>query len=252
MNFGIFPLLDHKNNNVFRTLLQPLYTPIHRLSLHFGDLLRMGTSSSSLRRTQVAPPAPMATDSISPRLALGAGCYWGTEKYVRKNFQEKFPGSVKSCTVGFMAPDSVPVGKSLVRPTYEQVCSGSTGHVEVLYVELNDPKKHFEELMRFFFQFHDPTTLNRQGNDQGTQYGSWIFVDDEQQQKIAKKVIGELQELVQNGAVSAYDNKTVSTGISKLTHFTPADAFHQRYLEKNPRGYCNHRIRFKQWPMSVM
>jgi hypothetical protein len=81
----------------------------------------------------------------------------GTETYVRVDF---------GTTVGFMSPDP----DAMVNPSYRQVCSGSTGHVEVLYVELNKPDEDFEHIIRFFFQFHDPITKNRQGNDAGTQY----------------------------------------------------------------------------------
>ena len=87
-----------------------------------------------------------------------AGCYWGTEKFIVKDFQKKFPGSISKASVGFMSPDK----DAMENPSYRQVCSGTTGHVEVLYVELDDPEKTFEPLVRFFFQFHDPTTKNKQ------------------------------------------------------------------------------------------
>lgn len=200
------------------------------------------TTTGTKPETSPAPQAPM-----SNKLALGAGCYWGTEKYVRKDFQKKFPNAIHSCTVGFMAP-----GKTLVKnPTYRQVCTGASGHIEVLYVELNEPEKHFAELIRFFFQFHDPTTKNRQGNDQGFQYASWIFCDDEQQAAIAEGVKNELQAAIVSGKLKCFKQKDVTTQItgSSLPEFTPADEYHQEYLEKNPNGYCNHRIRFKSWPM---
>lgn len=174
------------------------------------------------------------------------GCYWGTEKFVVKDFQKKFPGSIKKAQVGFMSPDP----NAIENPSYRQVCSGSTGHVEVLYVELNDPTKTYEELIRFFFQFHDPTTLNRQGNDSGTQYASAIFCGDDKQKKIAQKVKGELQELVTAGKVR-YAGKQVVTGIFNMNPFYPAHEEHQAYLEKNPSGYCNHMYRFKEWPSTL-
>merc|ERR1712151_132752 len=129
---------------------------------------------------------------MSTNLALGAGCYWGTEKYVKKNFQEMFPNSILSAKVGFMSPDP----NAMKNPSYRQVCSGSTGHVEVLDIELNDPEKHFEELIKFFFMFHDPTTKDRQGNDVGTQYGSVIFCSDDAQKEIAKNVKDDLQKAI--------------------------------------------------------
>ena len=130
----------------------------------------------------------------------------------------------------------------------EQVCSGTTGHVEVLNVELNDPEKHFEELVKFFFMFHDPTTKDRQGNDVGTQYGSAIFCGDDRQKQIAAAVKAQLQQLLDAGKVR-YSGRTVETAIYDLNPFYPAHEEHQAYLEKNPAGYCNHFMRFQDWPV---
>lgn len=208
----------------------------------------VASSSSSSKRTRTAPPAAPASSGLSHTVALGAGCYWGTEKYVRKDFQKRFPGSIKSATVGFMSPQAQPRFR---KPSYKDVCTGRTGHVEVLLVELNDPAAHFEELMRFFFMFHDSTTANRQGNDRGSQYASFVFCGDQQQLAIANKVRDELQQLLDAGAIRAFDASKVTTAITPLQEFTPADESHQRYLEKHPNGYCNHRMRFKQWPTLV-
>ena len=194
----------------------------------------------------IAKPASEASSSISSKLALGAGCYWGTEKYVYKDFQKKFPGSIKRTEVGFMSPLDKP---RIANPTYRQVCTGTSGHVEVLYVELNNPAEHFEELCRFFFTFHDPTLKDRQGNDRGFQYSSWIFCDDEEQLEIAKRVKQELQGAIDVGAIGnkIFESKTVETQICDLKEFTKAEEEHQMYLFNNPNGYCNHRIRLKQW-----
>jgi peptide-methionine (S)-S-oxide reductase len=185
----------------------------------------------------------MIMASIASTFALGAGCYWGTEKFIVKDFQKQFPGSIKDAKVGFMSPDK----DAMKNPSYRQVCSGSSGHVEVLTVELNNPEL-FEELIRFFFTFHDPTTLNRQGNDAGTQYASVIFCSDAEQTKIATKVKDELQQLVGGGKITSYTDGTIHTGIVDYTEFYPAHDEHQEYLAKNPSGYCNHRYRFKGWP----
>mmetsp|Transcript_19943 Transcript_19943/g.32196 ORF Transcript_19943/g.32196 Transcript_19943/m.32196 type:complete len:234 (+) Transcript_19943:136-837(+) len=202
------------------------------------------TSSSSSWNVVRAGPAPEASASISNRLALGAGCYWGTEKYVVKDFQKQFPGAIKKALVGFVSPLASPRIKN---PTYKQVCTGESGHVEVLYVELNNPSKHFEELCRFFFTFHDPTLKNRQGNDVGFQYSSWIFCDDKEQFQIAQKVRNELQVAMDQKVVTAFSNRQVETQLADLSEFTQAHTEHQEYLFKNPNGYCNHRIRLKQW-----
>ena len=142
-----------------------------------------------------------------------------------------------------MSPDK----DAMENPTYRQVCSGETGHVEVLWVELAEPAETFEPLIRFFFQFHDPTTPNAQGNDVGTQYASAIFCDDEEQKRIAQKVKDELQVLVDSGKVK-YRMNRVETGIFDTNPFYPAHEEHQQYLAKNPLGYCNHAYRFKVWP----
>ncbi|KAL7567501.1 hypothetical protein ACA910_009513 [Epithemia clementina (nom. ined.)] len=184
---------------------------------------------------------------ISPRLALGAGCYWGTEKFIVKDFQKLYPNSIAKASVGFMSPDP----KAMVNPTYRQVCSGTTGHVEVLYVELTEPvtSQKLQDLLQFFFQFHDPTTKNRQGNDVGSQYGSVIFCDDDGQKDIAQQVKTRLQALVDAGKVQ-YVGKKVETLIADLNPYYPAHEEHQQYLEKNPMGYCNHYYRFKgEWPV---
>eukprot|EP01036_Dinobryon_divergens_P045028 gene45028-60117_t len=128
---------------------------------------------------------------ISNKVCFGAGCYWGTEKYFRHNFQSLFPGSIIKGMVGFMGPKDAPDN-----PSYKDVCSGSTGHVEVYFVEFQGGAEMFEKLVRFFFRFHDPTTLNKQGNDKGSQYSSVIYCYDDEQMKIADKVKKELQLMV--------------------------------------------------------
>eukprot|EP00540_Astrosyne_radiata_P011362 CAMPEP_0116837156 /NCGR_PEP_ID=MMETSP0418-20121206/8497_1 /TAXON_ID=1158023 /ORGANISM="Astrosyne radiata, Strain 13vi08-1A" /LENGTH=213 /DNA_ID=CAMNT_0004467009 /DNA_START=82 /DNA_END=724 /DNA_ORIENTATION=+ len=209
--------------------------------------------------------------TLSNTLALGAGCYWGTEKFIVKDFQEQYPNSIKDAKVGFMSPDP----NAMKNPSYRQVCSGTTGHVEVLNIELNDPETNFEKLLQFFFMFHDPTTKNRQGNDTGsstqagydivfsllldpttknrqgndtgTQYASWIFCGDDEQLAVAEKVKAELQSAVSAGKVK-YLAPTVETQIGRANEFYPAHEEHQEYLMKNPLGYCNHRYRFREWP----
>lgn len=133
------------------------------------------------------------------------------------------------------------------KPTYKDLCTGNSGHVEVLYVELEDPSNHFEELIRFFFTFHDPTLKDRQGNDRGFQYSSWIFCGDDEQYGIAKKVRGELQAAIDQRKYTVFATRTVHTQLCDLKEFTVAEAEHQNYLAKNPTGYCNHRLRTKQW-----
>jgi len=190
---------------------------------------------------------------MSAKIAFGAGCYWGTEKYFVKDFP-KMIGKGSSADVyvqeevkvGFMSPEGE---KAMKNPSYRQVCSGTTGHVEVLNVELKEPTEEMmEQLIRFFFMFHDPTTMNRQGNDAGTQYASVIFVSDAQQEAIAKKCIAELQQAIDDKVVTAYTSPNVSTAVVPYSDFYAAHDEYQEYLMNNPTGYCNHRFRFKQWP----
>jgi len=199
------------------------------------------------------------SSSISNIVTIGAGCYWGTEKFVKKDFQDKFPKSIKSAKVGFMSPKNDDEHR-ITDPTYRQVCSGKTDFVEVLHVELNyndddddytkDPNTLFENLIKFFFQFHDPTTMNRQGNDRGTQYASVIFVHDDEQERIVKDVMGQLQSALHKREIkNPYFGDHIVTNVWKATKFYPAHEEHQEYLMKNPTGYCNHYFRFKEWPL---
>jgi len=92
---------------------------------------------------------------------LGAGCYWGTERYIVTKLGSKHPGAILGNAVGFMSPNE----NAVANPKYRQVCGGDTTHVEVLHVRFDNTKLSFEELVRYFFTFHDPTTWNKQGND---------------------------------------------------------------------------------------
>ena len=188
-------------------------------------------------------------EHMSTRLTVGAGCYWGTEKYI-KTFGKAVPGSILRTSVGFMGPPG-----SKANPSYREVCTGKTGHVEVLEADFADPQGIgravvYEQLLRHFFMFHDPTTMNRQGNDVGTQYASVIFVHDSMQQKIAENVKASLQEHVAAGRIRNYAMTSVKTEIAAATKFYPAHNGHQNYLAENPGGYCNHYMRFKKWPSS--
>jgi len=211
-----------------------------------GSLSSKSPSGGPAWQDKPAPPPPEG-HTISLRATLGAGCYWGTEKYVKNDWNLR-TGAVTRTAVGFMGPSN-----AIENPTYRQVCSGNTGHVEVLDVEFQATKDKsaeqvYEDLIRFFFQFHDPTTLNRQGNDAGTQYASVIFCYDDKQMEIANKVKAELQGWVGKGRIKGYFGKEVTTAIHPATTFYAAHEAHQDYLNKNPGGYCNHRIRFKTWP----
>lgn len=182
--------------------------------------------------------------SITNEACFGAGCFWGTEKFFRDDFGAKFPSSNIIGQVGYMGPKT-----AIANPSYSEVCSGKTGHVEVYRFTFDGNENTYEELVRFFYTFHNPTTLNEQGNDRGTQYASVIYCYDDDQKQIAKDVTKSLQQVLDSSQGSVYrggDSK-VRTDIRDATVFYPATSEHQEYLRKNPWGYCNHKLWF-EWP----
>lgn len=149
------------------------------------------------------------------KTTFGAGCFWGIEYSFNK-----VPG-VLEAPVGYS-------GGSLENPTYQQVCSGQTGHAEVVQVEFDPNKVSFQELLEVFWNIHDPTTLNRQGPDVGTQYRSAIFFHSQEQETLAKKSVQDLTEQ------KRYSNPIV-TEISPIDVFYLGEEYHQRYFEKQGR-----------------
>ena len=151
------------------------------------------------------------------------GCFWCTEAiFTRIN-------GVKSVVPGYS-------GGTVENPSYEQVCTGGTGHAEVAQIEFEPGIVSFEKLLDVFWHTHDPTTLNRQGNDVGTQYRSAIFYHDEEQKQIAEKSKKEI------GESSLYDDPIV-TEIVPLIKFYPAEDYHKKYYEQNQDApYCMYVI----------
>lgn len=156
-------------------------------------------------------------------VTLAGGCFWGVEEILRP-----LPGIIK-ITAGY-------TGGLSPNPTYEGVCSGKTGHAEAVQVVYDPAKISYEDILRFFFRLHDPTTLNRQDNDIGTQYRSAIFYHDENQKGIALEVKNEVDK-------SGKWKKPVVTEIVPAREFYPAEDYHQDYLQKNPGGYRCHFLR---------
>lgn len=154
---------------------------------------------------------------------LGAGCFWGVEHILRK-----IEGIVNT-TVGYS-------GGTVTDPTYPLVCSGNTGHAEVVLVEFNPEMINYEKVLDVFFRLHDPTTLNRQHNDIGTQYRSVIFYYDDEQKKIAEEMIKKVD-------ASKIFKTPVVTQVLKAGAFYAAEEYHQDYLIKNPDGYMCHILR---------
>jgi len=154
---------------------------------------------------------------------LAGGCFWGMEEILRN-----IPGVLET-TVGY-------TGGDLKNPTYEFVKLGTTNHAEAVEIIFDPTKITFKELLGFFFRMHDPTSLNRQGNDIGTQYRSAIFFHSEEQKKISEEVIREVD-------LQKKWPKPIVTQVIKASVFYPAEKYHQDYLQKNPGGYTCHWLR---------
>lgn len=150
---------------------------------------------------------------------LGGGCFWCLEAVLLEL------AGVESVVSGY-------AGGHVENPTYQQVCTGATGHAEVVQVTFDPTVVSFREILEVFFTIHDPTTLNRQGNDVGPQYRSAIFYHNEEQREVAQKTIAELD------AADIWDNPIV-TEVTSLDTFYEAEDYHQNYFENNSRQpYC--------------
>ncbi|MBN7118528.1 peptide-methionine (S)-S-oxide reductase MsrA [Ectopseudomonas oleovorans] len=151
---------------------------------------------------------------------FGLGCFWGAE---RRFWQQ--PG-VFSTAVGY-------AGGLTPNPTYEEVCSGLTGHTEVVLVVFDPQQTSFEALLKVFWEAHNPTQGMRQGNDQGTQYRSAIYCQDDAQLSAAKASQARFQAELDKAGVGS-----ITTEITEAPTFYYAETYHQQYLAKNPGGYC--------------
>ena len=153
------------------------------------------------------------------KITFGNGCFWCTEAI----FQTV--KGVKSVTSGYMGGD-------VTNPTYEQVCTGTTGHAEVIQLEYDADELSLDELLLIFFKTHDATTLNRQGNDIGTQYRSAVFYHNDEQKQAAEAMIIKLTN------EKVYENPIV-TEVTEATEFYPAEDYHQNYFAGNStKSYC--------------
>jgi peptide-methionine (S)-S-oxide reductase len=157
--------------------------------------------------------------SASETIVLGGGCFWCTEAvYVKVR--------------GITDVESGYSNGKTVRPSYEQVCTGTTGHNEVVKLTYDPAQISTRQILEIFFVVHDPTTLNRQGNDSGTQYRSGIYYTTPEQKQVADELIAEMTK----------DNlfgKPIVTEVLALDNYSPAEEYHQDFFEKNPyHGYC--------------
>lgn len=154
---------------------------------------------------------------------LAGGCFWGMEDLIRK-----VPGVINT-TVGY-------TGGKIENPIYNLVKQGTTDHAEAIEIEFDSMLITYTDVLKFFFKIHDPTTVNRQGNDKGTQYRSAIFYHSPEQLEIAKEVIQFVND-------SKKWPGPIVTELISAQKFYPAEDYHQDYLEKNPNGYTCHWVR---------
>ena len=199
-----------------------LYRTLTLLCLPFFYLMSCNASS-----TQVENQIPLSTATqshhVTDTITLGGGCFWCLEAM----FQQL--KGVDKVTSGY-------AGGQTVNPTYKDVCSGLTGHAEVIQVVFDTSQIHIDEILAAFWQAHDPTQLNRQGNDEGTQYRSVIFYHHPEQKTLALHYIQQLNE------AQVYDHPIV-TQVVPLQHFYPAEDYHQNYFNQNKnKGYCQFVI----------
>lgn len=164
----------------------------------------------------LAEPWPSGTETA----VFALGCFWGAERVFWK-----IPG-VYSSAVGY-------AGGYTPNPAYEEVCSGRTGHTEVVLVAYAPAEVTFEQLLKVFWEAHDPTQGMRQGNDVGTQYRSAIYTNNAQQQTSAEQSCGVYEEQLKAAGYGAITTEIAPAGI-----FYYAEPYHQQYLAKNPNGYC--------------
>ncbi len=193
----------------------------------FGKAAHASTAPAAPDPNSCTRPAAGGKPGCTPTLEtaiLAGGCFWGMEEIIRQ-----VPGVIET-QVGY-------TGGKTGHPTYEDVHTGATGHAEAIRVVFDPAKLSYDDLLeKWFFRMHDPTTANRQGNDRGTQYRSAIFVTSPEQRKLAEQAKARAQ-------ASGRWKAPIVTEIVEAGAFTPAEDYHQKYLEKNPGGYTCHYVR---------
>ena len=201
----------------FRSRSAVVPSPAEALAGRSEPIVRPGFHT--VLGTPIAGPWPEGTQTA----VFGLGCFWGAEKAYWE-----LPGVI-STAVGY-------AGGSTPNPTYEEACSGRTGHAEVVQVAYDPTRVSYEELLKLFWEHHDPTQGMRQGNDAGTQYRSIILAADGSQRTAAEASRDAYQE-----RLTAAGFGQITTEIRDAGEFFYAEDYHQQYLDKNPRGYCpNH------------
>jgi peptide-methionine (S)-S-oxide reductase len=184
----------------------------------FEDFLVVAMRLTISHLVSIPPLKGYIIQTMSNQATFGGGCFWCLDALFRRI------NGVQSVVSGYS-------GGHVANPTYDEVCTGSTGHAEVVQITFDQETITYHELLEIFFTMHDPTTVNRQGNDVGEQYRSIILYHDEQQAEIAKDVIKHF-------ATDLWQDPIV-TQVLPLIAFYPAEDYHQDYFNKNPtQGYC--------------
>jgi len=210
---------------MFKLLLLPALA-LFSFSSQAQVLNRNATNNSLRMETKTVTPASGNATNAAAKTevaTLAGGCFWGMEEILRK-----IPG-VLDTKVGY-------TGGTMANPTYKLICTGITGHAEAVEITFDSAKISYEEMLGYFFRMHDPTTLNQQHNDRGTQYRSAIFYHSDEQKQTAERVKARVDK-------SGKWKKPIVTEITKATQFYVGEDYHQKYLVKNPGGYNCHVLR---------
>jgi len=196
---------------------------INSASMRFIPVDQLEASGYGEFAVLFQPEEKAMTSAKRDTATVAGGCFWGVEELIRE-----LPGVVDT-EVGY-------TGGTTKNATYGDVKHGDTGHAESVQIVFDPDRISYEDILRFFFRMHDPTTLNRQGNDRGTQYRSAIFVHNEEQRRVAERVRAEVD-------ASGKWKAPIVTEIVDAGPFWAAEEYHQDYLEKHPNGYTCHWVR---------
>jgi peptide-methionine (S)-S-oxide reductase len=191
-----------------------------------GQNRNSNTSTMTITETSAKNNENDAKAKTIDTATFGAGCFWCVEAFFQR-------------LQGVLSVKSGYSGGTVKNPSYKEVCNGTTGHAEVIQITYDKSKISYDELLEVFWKTHDPTTMNRQGNDIGTQYRSAVFYHDEMQRQLAEKYKKALNE------ANAYPNPVI-TEIKPFTGFYPAEDYHQNYYNQNSgQSYCKFVIQPK-------
>lgn len=194
------------------------FIPVEQLEAKgYGEYLPL------FKDSKATPSGEKEVAATEETAILAGGCFWGVEELIRQ-----LPGVI-STEVGY-------TGGSIPSPTYEMMTTGRTGHAEAVKIIFDPRKLSYADLLRYFFRLHDPTTLNRQGNDRGTQYRSAIFYSTPEQKRVAEEVRKEVDG-------SGKWKAPLVTEVTAAAEWYRAEDYHQDYLQRNPSGYTCHYLR---------